>query len=99
MKQKPWIISGLLSKKKIRTQLYTVYVAAVFIPISIVGIYLLVYMNQLLTNYYEESIQAESIRVRTIFSELTTQLYKKTTEILFDEEVLRILNKIGRAHV
>ncbi|MBQ9142100.1 MAG: sensor histidine kinase [Lachnospiraceae bacterium] len=92
MKQKPWIISGLLSKKKIRTQLYTVYVAAVFIPISIVGIYLLVYMNQLLTNYYEESIQAESIRVRTIFSELTTQLYKKTTEILFDEEVLRILN-------
>lgn len=92
MKQKPWIISGLLSKKKIRTQLYTVYVAAVFVPISIVGIYLLMYMNRLLTNYYEESIRAESIRVRTIFSELTTQVYKKTTEILFDEEVLRILN-------
>lgn len=92
MKQKPWIISGFLSKKKIRTQLYAVYVAAVFIPISIVGMYLLMYMNQLLTNYYEELIQAESIRVRTIFSELTTQIYKKTTDILFDEEVLRILN-------
>ena len=92
MKKRPWVISGFLSKKKIRTQLYSVYVAAVFIPISIVGIYLLVYMNQLLTNYYEESIQAESIRVRTIFSELTTQLYKKTTDVLFDEEIIRILN-------
>lgn len=92
MKNKPWIISGFLSKKKIRTQLYSVYVAAVFIPICIVGIYLLVYMSKLLTNYYEESIRAESIRVRTIFSEITTQLYKKTTDILFDEEITRILS-------
>ncbi len=92
MKYKPWIKEGFLSKKKIRTQLYTVYVMAVFVPILVVGIYLLSYMNRLLTNYYEESIQAESIRVRTIFSELTTQVYKKTTDILFDEEVLRILN-------
>ena len=46
MKKRPWVISGFLSKKKIRTQLYSVYVAAVFIPISIVGIYLLVYMSQ-----------------------------------------------------
>lgn len=92
MKYKPWIISGFLSKKKIRTQLYTVYFVAVFVPILVVGIYLLSYMNKLLTNYYEESIQAESIRVRTIFSEITTQLYKNTTDILFDEEITRILS-------
>ena len=91
MKNKPWLLSGFLSKKKIRTQLFSVYFVAVFIPILIVGIYLTTYVSKLLNNYYQESIQAESTRVRTLFSELTTQLYKKTTDILFDEDIIGIL--------
>ncbi len=91
MKHKPWRLAGFLSKKKIRTQLFSVYFVAVFIPILVVGIYLTSYVSKLLNNYYQESIQAESTRVRTLFSEITTQLYKKTTDILFDEEIIRIL--------
>ena len=91
MPNKRWILSGFLSRKKIRTQLCSVYFGAVFIPILAVGIYLLIYVSGLLTNYYQESLQAENTRVRTIFSELTTQVYKKTTDILFDEEVTGLL--------
>ncbi|MBQ6695205.1 MAG: sensor histidine kinase [Lachnospiraceae bacterium] len=91
MKHEPWRLAGFLSKKKIRTQLFSVYFVAVFVPILVVGIYLTSYVSRLLNNYYQESIQAESTRVRTLFSELTTQLYKKTTDILFDEEIIRIL--------
>lgn len=91
MADKRWILSGFLSKKKIRTQLCYVYLGAVFIPILALGIYLLVYVSQLLTNYYQESLQAENTRVRTIFSEVTTQVYKLTTDILFDEEVTGLL--------
>ena len=40
MKHNRWFMNGFLSKKKVRTQLYTVYVVAVFVPIVIVGIYL-----------------------------------------------------------
>lgn len=91
MADRRWILSGFLSKKKIRVQLLYVYLGAVFIPILALGIYLLVYVSQLLTNYYQESLQAENTRVRTIFSELTTQVYKMTTDILFDEEVTGLL--------
>ncbi len=89
--KKTWHLADVLSKKKIGTQLYTVYVVAVFVPILVVGVYLLSYMSQLLGNYYKESIQAESTRVRTILSEITTQLYKKSTDLLFDETVQKIL--------
>lgn len=95
MANRRWILSGFLSKKKIRTQLWYVYLGAVFIPILAVGIYLLAYVSQLLTNYYQESLQAENTRVRTIFSELTTQVYKMTTDILFDEEVTGLLTAEG----
>ncbi len=89
--KKNWTLADVLSKKKIGTQLYTVYIVAVFVPILVVGVYLLGYMSRLLGDYYEASIQAESTRVRTIFSEITTPVYKKTTNLLFDEEVQKIL--------
>ena len=38
MKKNPWSMFGFLSKKKIRTQLYSVYVVAVLLPLTIVGI-------------------------------------------------------------
>lgn len=91
MKKNPWSMFGFLSKKKIRTQLYSVYVVAVLLPLTIVGIYLLVYVYNLLTTNYEESLHAEGVRLRTIFSGITTSIYEKTTDIMFDPEVNRIL--------
>lgn len=94
MKKNPWSMFGFLSNKKIRTQLYSVYIVAVFVPIMIVGIYLLVYVSNLLTQNYEESLRAEGIRLRTIFSQITTDVYEKTTDVMFDSEVNRILTTI-----
>lgn len=94
MKKNPWFIFGFLSNKKIRTQLYSVYIVAVFLPLTIVGIYLLVYVSNLLTTNYEESLHAEGVRLRTIFSSITTNIYEKTTDIMFDPEVNRILTTI-----
>ncbi|MBQ8822453.1 MAG: sensor histidine kinase [Lachnospiraceae bacterium] len=91
MRYNRWFMNGLLSKKKVRTQLYTVYVVAVFVPIVIVGIYLLNYVSDLLTTNYEESLRAEGIRIRTLFSELTSDVYDKTTDLMFDDEIKRIL--------
>ncbi len=94
MKKNLWSIPGFLSKKKIRTQLYTVYVVAVFVPITIVGIYLLTYVSDLLTTYYEDSLKAEGIRIRTVFSELTADVYDKTTDLMFDDDIKHILTTI-----
>lgn len=94
MKKNPWFMLGFLSKKKIRTQLYSVYIVAVFLPLMIVGIYLLVYVSNLLTTNYEESLHAEGVRLRTIFSTITTNIYEKSTDVMFDPEVNRILTTI-----
>lgn len=91
MKYNRWFMNGFLSRKKVRTQLYTVYVVAVFVPIVVVGIYLLTYVSNLLTTYYEDSLRAEGIRIRTLFSELTSDVYDKTTDLMFDDEIKRIL--------
>ena len=91
MKKKRRFLTGFLSKKKIRTQLYMVYVVAVFVPIMLVGIYLLTYVSDLLTTYYEDSLRAEGIRIRTLFSELTSDVYDKTKDLMFDDEINRIL--------
>lgn len=94
MKKNPWSMFGFLSNKKIRTQLYSVYIVAVFVPLTIVGIYLLVYVSNLLTTNYEESLYAEGLRLRTIFSKITTDIYKKTTDVMFDPEINKILTTI-----
>ena len=94
MKKNPWSMFGFLSNKKIRTQLYSVYIVAVFLPLMVVGIYLLTYVHNLLTTNYEESLHAEGVRLRTIFSSITTDIYEKTTDIMFDPEVNRILTTI-----
>lgn len=94
MKKNPWFMFGFLSNKKIRTQLYSVYIVAVFLPLTIVGIYLLIYVSDLLTTNYEESLHAEGVRLRTIFSAITTDVYEKTTDVMFDPEVNRILTTI-----
>ncbi len=94
MKKNPWFLFEFLSNKKIRTQLYSVYIVAVFLPLMIVGIYLLVYVSNLLTSNYEESLHAEGVRLRTIFSTITTNVYEKSTDVMFDSEVNRILTTI-----
>ncbi len=94
MKKNPWFMFGFLSNKKIRTQLYSVYIVAVFLPLTIVGIYLLVYVYNLLTTNYEESLNAEGVRLRTIFSSITMDIYEKTTDVMFDSDVNRILTTI-----
>ena len=94
MEKKRWSLTGFLSKKKIRTQLYMVYVVAVFVPIILVGIYLLTYLSDLLTTYYENSLRTETIRLRTLFSELTSDVYDKTTDLMFDDEIIRILKTV-----
>lgn len=94
MKKNPWFLFNFLSNKKIRTQLYSVYIVAVFLPLTIVGIYLLIYVSNLLTANYEESLHAEGVRLRTIFSAITTDVYEKSTDVMFDSEVNRILTAV-----
>ncbi len=81
-------VSGVISRAKIKRQLYIVYVFAVFLPIVILGGFLLLYTAKLLTNYHEDLMESDNLRVKTILFEITTQVYN-ISENISSNAVLR----------
>lgn len=91
MKPKRNRLLELISKRKIRQQLYMIYVIAVFFPIAIIGSFLLGTASRLLTNYYEDLLESDNLRVKTILFEITTQIYNISEEISFEDSLQEIL--------
>lgn len=82
----------LVSRAKIRQQLYSIYILAIFFPIVIIGSFLLGNTYRLLTNYYQDLLEADNLRVNTILFEITTQIYNISEEISFEETLQEVLN-------
>ena len=77
---------------KIRQQLYTIYFAALFLPIMIIGIFLLINAYTLLSNYHRDLLEADNLRVKTILFEMTTQVYNISENLVFDANIKEILS-------
>lgn len=75
------------NKAKIKQQLYMVYFLAVFLPILVIGVFLLTNTYQLLSSYHRDLLRSDNLRVKTILFEITTQIYKISEELVFDEEI------------
>lgn len=71
----------IMSKAKIKHQLYIIYVVAVFLPIVVLGGFLLLNTSKLLTSYHEDLMESDNLRVRTILFEITTQIYNISENI------------------
>ncbi|MDE7321293.1 MAG: sensor histidine kinase [Lachnospiraceae bacterium] len=82
---------GFLRKSGIRRQLYTIYILAVFLPVILIGIFLVSNTYKLLTSYHRDLLESDNLRVRTILFEITTQAYNISEELSFNEEVLSVL--------
>lgn len=90
-KKRDWF--GFLGKTNIRKQLYTIYILAVFVPVTLIGIFLLTNTGKLLTEYHTDLIASDNLRVRTILFEITSQVYNISEELSFNEDVAKILKK------
>lgn len=82
---------GFLRKSGIRRQLYTIYILAVFLPVILIGIFLVSNTYKLLTSYHRDLLESDNLRVRTILFEITTQAYNISEELSFNEEVASVL--------
>lgn len=82
----------LFSRAKIRQQLYWIYMIAVFVPIVIIGSFLLGNTHRLLTNYYQDLLESDNLRVKTILFEITTQIYNISEDISFEAALQNVLN-------
>lgn len=84
---------GFLRRSGIRRQLYTIYVLAVFLPVVLIGVFLVGNTYKLLTSYHRDLLLSDNLRVRTILFEITTQAYNISEELSFDEEVVSVLKQ------
>lgn len=82
---------GFLGKSGIQKQLYTIYILAVFVPVTLIGIFLIGSTASLLTNYHRDLLESDNLRVRTILFEITTQAYNISEELSFNEDVAAVL--------
>ena len=76
----------------IRQQLYTIYFAALFLPIMIIGIFLLMNTYTLLANYHRDLLESDNLRVKNVLFEITTQVYNISENLIFDENVKEVLS-------
>ena len=92
MKKRKNRLWELISRRKIRQQLYIIYILAVCIPIAIIGSFLMGNTARLLTDYHQDLLVADSMRVRTILFEITAQIYNISEEIAFEDTLQEILS-------
>ncbi len=77
----------------IRGQMYMFYGLALLIPLAIVGSLLLNTGSNLLEEHCMELLEADNLRVKTLVSEITTNAYAVSEEILYDNDLKTLLTE------
>lgn len=83
----------LMSKAKIKKQLYSIYLLAVFLPIVILGSFLLWNTSKLLINYHTDLMESDNLRVKTILFEITTQIHNISENLSLNATLRNALAK------
>lgn len=79
-------------KAKIKQQLYSIYFLAVFLPITILGIFLLLNTSNLLTSYHRDLLKSDNLRMKTILFEITTQVYNISEDLAFHDDIRDVIS-------
>lgn len=83
----------VFSKVKIRNQLNIVYALGFFIPMACIGFFLVINTSRLLSNYHEDLNESNNLRVKTMFFEITSQIYYLSNDIVLDDDLHDLLSK------
>lgn len=79
-------------KTKFKHQMHAVYVIGMLIPLLIVGAVLLSSTNRMLNDHYTQLLEADHRRVKTLLTEITTQAYRISEQVCFDNGLKRLLS-------
>lgn len=85
------LIHHLFGRHGIKRQLYFIYLLALFVPVTMLGIFLIMNTNNLLKNYYSDMVASDNLRLKSIFFEITTQMYNMSENICEDELLSKVL--------
>lgn len=69
---------------KLRGQMYRMYIFALIIPLTAISVILVYNADEMLSEYYMEMLKGENARVKSLLSQITTQVYGISDEICLD---------------
>lgn len=79
-------------KRNIRKQLYFIYILSIFVPISVIGIFLVVNNYSLIYDQHKATLVSDNLRVRSIIFEITTSLTNICDNISSDQQLLNLID-------
>ena len=85
------LIHHLFGRHGIKRQLYFIYLIALFVPVTMLGIFLVINTRNLLKNYYSDMVASDNLRLKAIFFEITTQMYNMSENVCNDEQLSKVL--------
>ncbi len=85
------IIQKLFGSRSIKKQLYETYFVALFIPIAVLGTFLVANTYGLLKSYHKDLVASDNLRVKAIFFEITTQIFNISENISGDDRAAELL--------
>ena len=77
---------------KTSSQLIAVYVLAVFVPLILIGSYLISTVSTTQKNYYEDVLATNNAGVRQTLYEITYQIVTASDSIVYNDELIEFLN-------
>ena len=84
--------SGIFSRIKVQHQLHIIFFMAIFIPVLLLGNYLLYNSRTLLADHYREQAHSDNLRVKSILLDLTSNIYNKSRQLADDKDLIRLLS-------
>ncbi|MGN0405180.1 MAG: sensor histidine kinase [Bariatricus sp.] len=85
------IFSEIFTRIKVQKQLYIIYFIAIFIPVTIIGSYLVYNSRSLLREHYEDQSLSDNLRVKSLLLDLTNNIYNKADSLTSDTDLIRLL--------
>ena len=84
--------SGIFSRIRVQRQLQIIFFVAVFIPVLLLGNYLLYNTRTLLADHYREQSHSDNLRVKSILLDLTSNIYNKSRLLADDKDLISLLS-------
>lgn len=84
---------GKVLAMNVKKQLHLIFFIAIFIPVMIIGFYLVYNTHSMLLNHYQNQCKSDNIRVKSMLLDMTSSIYNKSNDIASDQTLIDLLGK------
>ncbi len=84
---------GKVAAMNVKKQLHFIFFIAIFIPVVIIGLYLVYNTRSMLLDHYKNQCLSDNVRVKSMLLDMTSSIYNKSDDIASDQTLVSLLTK------